>query len=613
MTCFAPEHLIALLERGGLNALGPDERAHLAECATCQERWVSVAAADGMLRSARRGARPLLRSTRASALAAAGLMIAVIALSFWLHSRPQALPAAAQQVDPKELARLIESLDSEDPATRSAAEARLVALGPTLRPQLEEAMKKKAISEETRARIRSILQKFAQMEEEWYALERLEKKDPFPYRQTRRVEVKVDKGTSVAAAIEKVAREYGIKVEFYSGDDDLVQEASRTPIVGGFIVGNGDAETALSLAVSCSMDATAVVEGDRLIVVRLTPSVLLAKIELTNPEAPGRWILRDYAGTLHDYWKGAMRFLGSRGDQGGDARRKWLDVLSTRALDASQPEGVRRRALRGLQAYLGRSEKPQPDVTEVFRQVFRQKGGSDALRAEALLGLTQGMEPESQEILLAVLESREPTMSRHLLGYWMSNAGIYSAMAKIREHAPSRARLEAALRRIEEGADGDLALRALAVDATLEHEEAALRLCRAPEPAELATLYLTIEALRASADRGWAPVLDRIDALGTHPNPEVRAVVAGVYGRRAGGKARERDVQGALGLLGDREPIVRWAAAYALGAIYSSSAFERYFDGWPACRNRLDDALKAETHPKVRSRLEETLREASRN
>jgi len=612
MTCFAPENLIALLERGGLNNFGPDERAHLAKCAPCQEKWASIAAADGVLRDAPRGTRQEGRAPWMTALAAAALMIAVIGLGFWIRSRPQALSAATPQADPKEVAALIAALDSEDPATRGAAEARLVKLGASIRPQLEDALKK-AASEETRARIRSILQKYTLVDEEQYALRRLERNDPFPNRLIKRDQVKVDNGTSVADAIEHVARSYALKVEFYSGDNDLVQEASRTPIVAGFVIENGDAETALSSAVSNSIDATTVVDGDRLIVVRFTPSVLLARIDLTSPEAPGQWILHYYEGTSHDYWKGPMHFLASRGNQGGDTRRKWVEVLSSRALDASHPVDLRRRALRGLQAFFGRSDKPQPDVTEVFQKVFRQKGEPDPLRTEALLGLTDCMEPEARETLLAVIESREPVMSRRLLSYWMSRGGMYSSLAKIREDAPSRGRFEAALRGLEDVADGDLALRALALDATLDREEAAVRLSKSPEPADPATLDLAIWALRIGADHGWVPVLDRIDALAAHPNPKVRAVVAGVYGRQGGGIGRERDVKGALALLADREPIVRWAAAHALGTIYSSSAAERYFDGWPACRDRLDAALKTEAHPKVRSQLEEALRAGSKN
>lgn len=294
-------------------------------------------------------------------------------------------------------------------------------------------------------------------------------------------------------------------------------------------------------------------------------------------------------------------------------RRKWVEILSACALDASRSVDLRRRALRGLQAFFGRSENPQPDVTATFLKVFRQKAEPQALRVEALQGLTKCLEDEARESLLAVLEGRDPGMSRHLLGYLIQSIGIYSAIQKIRADAPSQARLEAALRGLEDGADRDLALRALALDAILGREEAATRLCKAPEPADRATLFLMLDALGASASSGWAPVLDRVDALAGHPDPRVRAVVAGLYGQSAGGSRRERDVRGALALLGDREPLVRWSAAYALGTIYSSSAAERYFEGWPACRDRLDAAMKSESHSKVRAQLEATLLDAAKN
>ena len=100
---------------------------------------------------------------------------------------------------------------------------------------------------------------------------------------------------------------------------------------------------------------------------------------------------------------------------------------------------------------------------------------------------------------------------------------------------------------------------------------------------------------------------ERIDSLAMHPDPEVRARVAGIYGRRAGGKDRQRDVQGALRLLKDREPMVRWAAVTALHTIYASGALEPYSGDQDAYVLELQSVVTSETNARVRLKIEAVL------
>jgi len=53
MNCLAPERFIDLLDRGGLDAVSPEEQAHFRECDACCERWATVATAEEVLTEAR--------------------------------------------------------------------------------------------------------------------------------------------------------------------------------------------------------------------------------------------------------------------------------------------------------------------------------------------------------------------------------------------------------------------------------------------------------------------------------------------------------------------------------------------------------------------------------
>jgi HEAT repeat protein len=90
---------------------------------------------------------------------------------------------------------------------------------------------------------------------------------------------------------------------------------------------------------------------------------------------------------------------------------------------------------------------------------------------------------------------------------------------------------------------------------------------------------------------------------------KMRASAAVIYGHSAGGTERRRDVLGTLRLLEDGDPLVRGAAASSLGTIYSTSASERYIEGWADVRGSLQRQLKGEPDPAVRRAIGDALKE----
>jgi hypothetical protein len=76
MTCIAEDRLIELLEQGGLEAVRPDEGAHLEACEACRDAWAGVAAAGEVLAEAR--PRTAGRAARWVPLAAAAATLLTI-------------------------------------------------------------------------------------------------------------------------------------------------------------------------------------------------------------------------------------------------------------------------------------------------------------------------------------------------------------------------------------------------------------------------------------------------------------------------------------------------------------------------------------------------------
>jgi hypothetical protein len=94
MNCLAEERFVELLDRGGLEATQPEERAHLESCETCRDCWATVAAAGEILTDARPGT--VTRATRMIPFAAAAAMLLAIIGVILLQKTPPPITKAVQ-------------------------------------------------------------------------------------------------------------------------------------------------------------------------------------------------------------------------------------------------------------------------------------------------------------------------------------------------------------------------------------------------------------------------------------------------------------------------------------------------------------------------------------
>jgi hypothetical protein len=94
MNCLAEERFVELLDRGGLEATQPEERAHLDTCETCRDCWATIAAAGEILTDAR--PRTVTRATRMIPSAAAAAMLLAIIGVILVPKTPAPITKAVQ-------------------------------------------------------------------------------------------------------------------------------------------------------------------------------------------------------------------------------------------------------------------------------------------------------------------------------------------------------------------------------------------------------------------------------------------------------------------------------------------------------------------------------------
>ena len=76
MNCLAEDHLVEILDRGGLTATRAEERTHLESCAACREAWATVAAAGDVL--AQHRPRPAAARAWIPVSIAAAMLLAIV-------------------------------------------------------------------------------------------------------------------------------------------------------------------------------------------------------------------------------------------------------------------------------------------------------------------------------------------------------------------------------------------------------------------------------------------------------------------------------------------------------------------------------------------------------
>jgi hypothetical protein len=257
----------------------------------------------------------------------------------------------------------------------------------------------------------------------------------------------------------------------------------------------------------------------------------------------------------------------------------------------------------------------QPDSTGFLLETSEAGGLPVEIRREALLALACCPESGAARKVLEVLEGDDEPLRARMLLRLLSVSANPSVFVEFRRDAARNGRLIRVLRKPArfDWKTGALLANGFALGREVPQEDVALfeeALASAPEPANREERDLWFALLRGAIGRGSEKIRTRVEALARQDSAQRRASAAVIYGHSAGGRDRRRDVEGSLRLLEDRDPLVRGAAASTLGTIYTTSASERYLEGWAEVREALTRRLKEDPDPAVRRAIGAALKDA---
>jgi hypothetical protein len=517
----------------------------------------------------------------------------------------------------REVAEMIRRLDSDEFAVRESAQASLAKMGRPVRPLLLSALS--TCPAEARARIDAVLHGFILLDEEEFTLRHLAGEIPFP--PSARREFGYETGESISVVLSRITRDYGIKVAYFPGDEALGLDASNRVLRTNVQMSRASAKGAIDATI-VDLEVLPVVDGDRVVLVRITPAVLFEGLRRAPPdESFGSSLERVRLG--EEYWdrypNRFRAFLQNRVSSGGDCRSRWLAILKGTALDPAAVLETRRVAVQALQCCYLMDEQPHPDSTDFLVEISAAGAMPVEIRREALLTLACCPETGAARKVLEVLEGNDEPLQARLLLRLLEVSANPSVFVEFRRDAARNGRLLRVLQKQAQSTDPAFRWKAAALLANpyalgreVPQGDVALfeeALVSAPEPARPDERDQLFCQLRGAIGRGSEKIRRRVEAMAHHDSAQIRASAAVVYGHSAGGTERRRDVQDSLRLLEDRDPLVRGAAASTLGTIYSTSASERYIEGWADVRGSLQRQLKEEPDPAVRRAIGDALKE----
>lgn len=526
---------------------------------------------------------------------------------------PAAACVAADDVR-EVLDRELPRLGSEEWRVREEAHQAILALGLRAEAAVRAEMEK-AEDPEIRARLAAILQSYALDEEENYALERIRKDEPFPA--CGDAGIRVESGTA-AEALESLARDAKIEIGTFPKGASLDALARRTALLFTSTYAGGNAARSALIAIVETLDATFVVDGGRVVVVRLTPNVFFALLEKHlrgRPDDHVEQSLAQFERPIVSHWESIMHFLQQKVTKGSLSRDKWFYLLADRAACEGEKEKNRVLALRALRYFLGITDRIQEDVEEAFLRAAFDAKAPESVRHAAYSGLAMGLTAKSQDAVLEILEKgTDPERRAMLMAVQRGQGLMYSAATRIDADPARRERLEKSLSAIASGPgdETDLPALALAVRVLRGDGSAFEALCEEPIPEARDALGIHLRALiQPRLSSGAIPEnpkrMERIGEAAKHGSPEVRAMTAAFLGYSAGGADRLPDVDACLVLLDDPAPIVRNFAARALATIYSAHASKPFRERLDEVRERLGRKLESETDDRVKRCLRESL------
>lgn len=508
----------------------------------------------------------------------------------------------------KRVEALVARLAADDYETREQATRDLMRLGVDAEPLLREALASSQ-DPEVRERLDEALLNLVGSREEAFALACLQSGSPFPQPTKRPVRVEISQ-VMVAQAIEKIAGEFGLEIEFFKDDRWLQEEAGTAPILGSTATTAPDPQLLLEFALTNNLELTYVVDGKRIIIVRLTPAILLERLAREEPRASEfqeQSMVEDFFSRKVNHWGSIHWFIQRQTSEKRKSRVKWVEELVRAAKDRDATPESRCRAIRGFRWLYGAAAVPQHDATAHLLEILKEDGAPEAIRTEAVRVLPHCPEPEAVDELFRILEGPAPEPKSALL-FQLGRTGGISALGTIRADEILEERLHKDLVALSGSPDAEVAARSATLRVLLMGDKDALESMNALAlSSDQDTSWMVIEALRVSAFKDFAQVKGRIDALARDKDAKLRAAAACLYGRTSGGKARGHDVAESRRLLADPAPVVRACAAHALGVIYSLQAAEAFREGLDSCLEHLQDLLKEDPDERVKTYVKAAL------
>ncbi len=341
------------------------------------------------------------------------------------------------------------------------------------------------------------------------------------------------------------------------------------------------------------IDATCVVERGRVVVVRMTSEVLIAKARAEgccDEDDAGDDLSR---GALCSGRQYATSILPSFAllDRASADRRQALAGLRSCALDSRRDPDDRAAALmflRDLQYERWICEEPDLEFEGAVLPLFQGSAVRRGLMVEALRALPMCLSENAQVAFLGLLERGEPGIQVRLL-LALHDIGMGPRITTPLKKDDARwGRFFAALRALSASSDPRLALLAVSRRAWEGDHEAERALAAMGRPPDLALRKIMIEAAHHA---GEGAARARFRAFGDDPDPETRAAVAEACMEGSEPPDAE-NISIAMRLLDDAAPVVRFNAAQALGYIYmrhdsGSSAEEAVEESLRRLRERL--------------------------
>ncbi len=496
-------------------------------------------------------------------------------------------------------------LADEDAAERDAAERDLVSLGPAARQALERAAAA-ATDPEVIARIGTVLARIALREVEDFAIRRVSAGEPFPQIHGGGTGGSLKGGITVAEAINQVGKSFGVAVSFDERDQDLCLEAERTRLEHGIGVSNQDAAEFLLMQALKWIDATYVVDERAVIVVRMTPPILVAKLRKEG-RAHFSPCLDLTLQQFVEYGKPSKaltyNYLNDISRMTNGARERWLQALREFAADESRMPDDRAAALVGVSYFLCTTVDAQPDVDGVFLPHALSSTVPWEVRREAIRGLMHGLTENAHRTVLDLLEQGSSDLREEVLFSALELSHPSHCVAHYLHDAdrPFSAKFRELLRKLSESEDREVALAALCNRAECGEESVHKAIVAAGPLDTLRARYH--QMIFAKGDLESEMIRD----YARHEDDNTRAVYACVIcGWRLDG-APDAAIEELLRLSSDPAPIVRFFAvrriAWALEVGLAKGA-ER--------RTRIAEGLKGrgdvEADPRVRAAIEEAQR-----